>query len=122
MTPVIAEHGPCVYLGQMAATLLRMLALVALVMMPFGMTSAPAAVEGPHQAMAGMEPGHCDDTGDNDEAPQGSHCALACSMVAAEPAPFFEPLQIPAVKPAFLPMLPFVAHQPEADPPPPKLA
>ena len=124
MTPLIAATGLNLYLGRMAATLLRILTLIALAMMPFGMVAAPAAAApAQHHAMAGME-GHCDEGQDQDDgkAERGVHCALACSAMTPDATAAPIPVEMVASRPSLPHVAPFVGRQPEADPPPPKLA
>jgi Spy/CpxP family protein refolding chaperone len=52
----------------MTAALLRLLTLLALVLMPIGMTSVPAAAS-PMPASHHMMTGHCDEQPQQDEAP-----------------------------------------------------
>ena len=124
MTPLIAGKGWSVYPDRMAATLLRILTLFALTMMPFGMVPAPAAASpAPHHAMDGMA-GHCDegDESDDGKAERGVHCALACSAMTPDATAAPIPVEMVASRPSLPHVAPFVGRQPEADPPPPKLA
>ena len=66
----------------MPMLLLRLLTLVALVLMPFGMGNS-AAIAGHHRATAAA--GHCDDQGGEpaeQSSDQAIDCATACSMLA----------------------------------------
>lgn len=107
-----------------AALVHRMLAklalLIAVLLMPIGMTPAPAAA---HQnAMAGMPMGHCDE-GTTKHQPKGgfTECTMACS--AALPAA--DTPRGKATPIASMPILPAAAHilhgvHPETATPPPK--
>lgn len=122
-------------MGQhMAAAFLRLLALVALVLMPFGMasTSALAApadnghVMAMGHEMAEMDKSHCadrqDQNGDDSPISKSMNCMAAC---AAIPGPGAPPLADP-IKPAELRNIflatRFVAVDPEIATPPPKRA
>lgn len=87
LIPVIAGQGWSAYLRSVIAALSRLLALVALVLMPIGMAAAPAAA---HWAAASAEAGHC--SGSEQDAPgapamPGAECAMSCAAVAANPPP-----------------------------------
>ena len=88
LTPVIAS--PCwrAYFRGMFTALLRLLALAALVVMPFGMSAASA---GPaHHAPAAAAAGHCDEQGGQPAEDPGDRlagCTAGCSMFIAEIAP-----------------------------------
>jgi hypothetical protein len=79
----------------MIAALFRLLTLLALVLMPIGMTSAPAAAS-PMPASHPMTAGHCDEQPDQDQAPASRmDCAAMCTALpatdAAAPTPVFKP-------------------------------
>jgi len=105
----------------MAAALLRILSLFALVLMPLGMASAPAAADAPavHHMAAATD--HCDTEAPADKGmSKSAQCAMACSMMlAATP----NVAQRVAVGPAALDQ-PQASQRtglaPEMDPPPPK--
>jgi len=67
----------------------RLLLLVSVLLMPFGMAAAPAAAS-QHQHMGAMAMQHCPDR-DSKSASKGAlaDCAMACSaaLPAADPAP-----------------------------------
>lgn len=68
----------------MAVTLFRLLTLVALVLMPFTMASAPA--EAHHdQTIAAMSADHCADQDQDSPAPAGdmTQCMLMCAALPA---------------------------------------
>ena len=74
------------------SALLRVLTLLALVLMPFAMTAAPAAAH----AMPAMADGHCDDQHPPD-GPQRSDMAQCMLMCAALPAAEVPALSSPTV-------------------------
>ena len=84
MSPVIASQSSRTYFALMSSLVMRLLTLVALVLMPFGMGAASAVPAGQAPAAA-----HCEDQGSQPaEHPsdQAVDCAMACSMVAAAEA------------------------------------
>jgi hypothetical protein len=62
----------------MLAKVWKLITLLALLLMPFGMTAAPASA---HQSMAaGMPTEHCPDQGSNHGAKGGfAECTMACA-------------------------------------------
>lgn len=67
----------------MTAALLRLLTLLAMVLMPIGMTSAPAAAS-PMPANHHMMAGHCDKQSEKDQAPASKmDCAAMCTALPA---------------------------------------
>lgn len=79
----------------MTAALLRLLTLLALVLMPIGMTSAPAAAS-PMPASHHTAAGHCEEQPDQDQAPASKmDCAAMCTALpatdAAAPSPVLKP-------------------------------
>lgn len=67
----------------MTAALLRLLTLLSLVLMPIGMTSAPAAAS-PMPANHHMMAGHCDKQSEKDQAPASKmDCAAMCTALPA---------------------------------------
>jgi hypothetical protein len=106
------------YVTAMAAALLRILMLVALALMPLGMTGAAAAAAPSPSAVAG----HCDDHQKPVDAPAKMevHCAT-CAALPVVPANLTER----GVRPE-LPRLAKAANalsdtEPETDTPPPRL-
>ena len=64
--------------------ILRLLTLVALVLMPFGM--GPASANPVHEAPPAVSAGHCDEPGGQpvkESSGQAIDCAMVCSMLAA---------------------------------------
>ena len=115
--PVIAAKGSPAYVARMPAVLLRLVMLVALAFMPFGMTNAPALA-----SVSSSAPGHCDEHRKPADAPakMDMHCATCAALPADEPAAVAElrpqaPILISAVH--------ALSHtQPEIATPPPKLS
>ena len=70
--------------------LCRLLALVAVLLMPLGMSAAAEARSTSHHEMAGMPMGHCPDQ----ESPTDSKPGIAvCTMVCAAALPAVQPAQ-----------------------------
>ena len=104
----------------MAAALFRLMALLALMLMPHGLASAPAMAEpGNHATSAG----HCEDQAEHDKAPAKSHvdCAMACNALPASEPSVEEPLPMPIALRAIAPEIRFSSIVPETATPPPKL-
>ena len=105
----------------MARVLARLILLVAVLLMPLGMSAAAAAMP-PHHDMAGMVMGHCPD-----QAPTQDHKAgfAECTMACAAALPAVEaPDEVAPSLPVELPRL-VAAHQlhglhPETATPPPR--
>ena len=115
---VIAAKGSPAYVARMPAVLLRLVMLVALAFMPFGMTSAPALAA----SVSSSASGHCDEQQKPADAPakMDMHCATCSALPAVEPAAVAE------VRPQ-APILMSAVHalsdaQPEIATPPPKLS
>lgn len=88
--PVIVRKGGTPYWNGMSA-LLRLLALAALLLMPFGMglgVGQAAAAQPAHPMNGSMAEGHCDRSADQEKgkAATGTHCGAACSALPAQPA------------------------------------
>lgn len=86
---VIEAKASASYAERVAATLLRLMALFALILMPAGMGMGPAAAASHETVMAEMAADeHCDspvrDSG-QDGQDQVRDCALACTVLLAEP-------------------------------------
>ena len=81
MTSIIARRDSRIYLMDMGVALLRLVTLVALVLMSFTMTAAPAAARATPPAMA---EGHCSDHPDQ-SPPMGdmAQCLLMCAALPA---------------------------------------
>jgi len=100
--------------------LARLALLIAVLLMPLGMTPAPAAAH--EHAMASMPMGHCDDGAAKHQSKAGlAECTMACS--AALPAADLPRDGAPMI--VCMPVRPVTAHvlhglHPETATPPPK--
>ena len=116
--PVIAAKGSPAYVARMPVVLLRLVMLIALAFMPFGMTNAPAmAASG-----SGSASGHCDEHQKPADAPakMDMHCATCAALPATET------IEVAELRPQ-APILISAIHalsdtQPEIATPPPKLS
>jgi hypothetical protein len=110
-----------VYRRRMRPALLRLLALLAVMMMPFGMAAAPAASAHHHPMAAAMPMKHCPEVPARHAAQMGiGACTMACA--AALPAVDLS-RALPLIVSA--PDFPGIAkrlegHQPEIATPPPR--
>ena len=86
MTSVIAGQGSPAYGTRMVAPLLRLVMLVALALMPFGMANAPAVAAA---SIAPAAAGHCDEHQKPDNLPAKMH--MSCASCTALPAPDLAP-------------------------------
>ena len=125
MIPVIAATGSRPYGLPMAAAFLRLLAIAAFVLMPFGMSGA-AASTGPmpadHSAMA-TGAGHCDEQPDKDKVPAAKmDCTAMCTALPA--ADTWVPLSVlePTAPRTLAIAAPFSGIEPEIATPPPRLS
>ena len=86
---VIVQTSSSHYGASMTTALLRLITLLALVLMPFGMASGPAMAQPMPANHAMAQAGHCDDQSDQDKAPahssQQMHCAMCAALPASEP-------------------------------------
>jgi hypothetical protein len=83
MSVIVRQSGQF-YLPPMASGLFRLLALLALMLMPAGMAGAQALAQ---LAPAGGNANHCDDHGVPDSAPAQPHCTGCAALPALEPPP-----------------------------------
>lgn len=116
--PVIAAKGSPTYVARMPAVLLRLVMLIALAFMPFGMSGAPAMAASASSSASG----HCDEHQKPAETPakMDMHCATCAALPADEPAAVAE------LRPQ-APILISTVHalsdtQPDIATPPPKLS
>ena len=124
MMPVIVAKASRPYDATMVATVLRLLALVALIVMPFGMASTPALAQPADQAMAtghSMPAGHCGDQQAPDKVPAKMDCTAACTALPASIAPMPDPLLKPKALRTITIYVPFADIEPEIATPPPRL-
>lgn len=118
MISVIAAKGSPAYVAGMPAVLLRLVMMMALAFMPFGMTNAPAMAA----SVASSASGHCDEHQKPADAPSApkAHCA-ACAALPAGDAP----VAVAELRPALLlevePERWITEREPDIDTPPPKL-
>lgn len=98
----------------------KLLTLIAVLLMPFGMTAAPAAHA--HQQSAPMAVGHCPDQMPDRHSAAGLHdCAMACSSAL----PAADTRQDDSIPITPVPTVAYLVHQlhglhPETATPPPK--
>ena len=122
MIAVIERSSGPAYTALMRFVFLRFFALVAVLLMPFGMSAAPAAMHHGH-ATAAMPMQHCPDQ--NSKSPKGAvaECTMACAA-ALPAADVPRPERMPVL---CLPVAPTVSDalnglHPETATPPPKLS
>ena len=104
----------------MLAVLCRLLAVVSLVLMPFGMLGAPASAAAPHVMTASMS---CDghDTSSKSAPERKAHCTSCVAIAApnaATPMAIFQPAIVLAGSAAHL----LLGLEPDVATPPPKRA
>jgi hypothetical protein len=97
--------------------LVRLIAFIAVLLMPFGMASAPAMEVAPAPA------GHCGEHEEPADAPEGtsSHCA-ACSALPTVDAPAPQDVGEPKPMLKLMGATPFHGIEPDTITPPPKTA
>lgn len=102
----------------MTYRLVRLFAVIALVLMPFGMASAPAIAQIEHH---GLDAGHCTYDIERETAPDSqAQCAMSCTMVVPSLAAA-EPIRFPPMSQAIALATPMTDLGPEIGTPPPKL-
>ena len=72
----------------MNAALVRLVTLLALLLMPLGMSGAPAIAQPSPVNHSMAQKGHCDQNSDQEKAPDRSrqmHCAMCAALPASEP-------------------------------------
>ena len=103
--------------------LLPLLALLALLIAPFGRMAAAEA--SPHHGAPAMA-GHCEEAAPDEQAPgeaqKAIDCMIACAAVAAPAAPRLEVPLHASEQPAAASAFGLVGLHPERDPPPPRLS
>ena len=86
---VIVQSASRPYGLRMTAALVRFFTLLALVLMPFGMSSAPAVAQTMPANHAMAQSAHCDEKSDQNKSPahssQQMHCAMCAALPASEP-------------------------------------
>jgi hypothetical protein len=121
-TSVIAAKGSRPYWPAMAAVIFRLLAVVALVLMPLGMAGAPAIAQAMPADHAAMPMGHCEEQPSKDKAPAPSKmdCTAMCTALPATDTPLPAPvMRLVALRSATL-AAPFDGIEPEIATPPPR--
>lgn len=117
MIRLIASQKSKVYFNDMASTVLRLLALIALVLMPLSMTSASASA----QPNATAPAGHCDDHQQPAKVPAGPqvHCTACAALPAIDtPVPIAE---LSPETPMLIALAAFLSGiEPDTATPPPK--
>ena len=104
--------------------LFSLLALLALLVAPFGRMAAAEAMTMPHAAPMAMA-GHCDDMPQPDQDKMGKSaidCMIACATLAAVSAPAMEMAEPEIVSPQPRAVFRFAGISLEADPPPPRFS
>jgi hypothetical protein len=118
---VVARQSPGHYLGPMYAAILKLFTLVALALLPFGMSAAMAA---PVDYTAAMSQ-DCDHHGGQPaekSTQQSADCAIACSMLIPADTRLDEPLPAARLPAARLLVESGAGIHPEIATPPPKLS
>lgn len=124
MNSTIEADKKGVYRGRMRSALLPLLAILAVMLMPFGMTAAPASSIH-HQQMAKVMPmDHCPEPA---STPQSNGALAHCSMACAVALPADDsPALVSELITRSLPLVPIVERlsgtEPEIATPPPRLA
>lgn len=120
---VIVQTASKPYGAGMTAALLRLVMLLALVLMPFGMAGAPAMAQpmpGDHTI---EQSGHCGKQTDQNKSPahssQQMHCAMCAALPASEPPPPAAELRLTAPR-TIAAVSPFNGIDLEIATPPPK--
>ena len=120
--PFIVRAAWQPYIGAMLTCWIRLLTLIAVALMPFGMASAPASV----MPLKSVQAGHCDDhKGEQrDLAPAAPaeaklHCASCTALPALHGSFEPEPLEPAGIEPDVLAGS-FGGIQPEIATPPPR--
>lgn len=121
MMPVIAQQASRSYGAGMTVALLRLLTLLALVLMPIGMTNAPAAASSMPTSHDMAMVGHCNDQPGEDETPVSKmDCTAMCAALLATDAPARTSILRPKAPRTIAIATPFVGVVPEIATPPPK--
>ena len=122
---VIVPTASRPYVARMAAAVTRLLTLLALVLMPLGMASAPAMAHAMPAQHSEASMGHCDGQTDQNRAPahstQQMHCAM-CTALPAVPPPTPSSRLKPVEPRVIATVSPFTGIVPEIATPPPRQA
>jgi len=120
---VIAPKGSRAYVDAMGAAIFRLLALVAIVLMPLGMTgpamAQPTSAE--HTALA-MQMGHCNEQPAKEKAPGPSNmdCTAMCTALPAADSPLPAETMRPVALLTAAIAARFTGIEPEIATPPPR--
>lgn len=119
---LIVRTGLEPYVAAMASALIRLVALMALILMPLGMGAAPALAASGHHNMTMAGPSHCDEQQDPDMAPAQKpiDCTAACTALPAPSAPVLAPALKPTAARMTGAVTIFTGIEPEIATPPPK--
>lgn len=122
---VIVQKASSPYGAPMVAAIFRLLALVALVIMPLGMTATPALAHSENHSMPmdhSMPAGHCDDQQAPEKAPAPAKmdCTAACTALPATSGPALAPGFKPKAPRTVSIETPFEGTEPEILTPPPR--
>ena len=120
---VIVQTALGLYGAHVVAAFIRLLALIALVIMPLGMAATPALAQPGHHSMAAnhaMPAGHCGE--EQAPAPSKMDCTAACTALPASWTPMPEPALKPKAPRALSIAAPFSGIEPEIATPPPRFA
>lgn len=123
LVSVIVETASRSYGARMAAAVIRLLTLLALVIMPFGMAGAPATAQSGSTEHSLTSTGHCDEQSGQKGSPvkstQMMHCAMCVALPAAE-APKPAEAMLPAAPRAIAAVTSVDSIELEIATPPPK--
>ena len=125
MISVIVLKGSGHHVAAMASAVVRLIALVALVLMPHGMGAAPAlAAPDHHTMMTAAGSGHSNERQDQNQAPaqQQMDCTASCTALPVAAAPVVAPALKPTGPRTIGVAAPFTGIEPETATPPPKFA
>jgi len=112
-----------VYVGGMRETIARIVIMLAVLIMPFGMTPATAAVH--HSMLVNASMQHCPEEGSSHHQSKGD--LGACTMACASALPAVDIARAEPIPPADVPVVAIVENgldglHPETATPPPKIA
>jgi hypothetical protein len=117
---MIAATASEPYGSSMAAAIIRLLALVALMLMPLGM-SAPAMTQSAPAPHAMAPAGHCDEQPEPDKSPKPQPgCTAMCTAIPAAEAPALADIVKPVAPRSVSISVPFIGVEPEIATPPPR--
>ena len=107
----------------MPVVILRLMTLLALALMPFGM-SAGSAAPGHHHAPGATAAGHCNESKrpDNQSPANAADCAISCSMLLSAQASVEDPAPLVPLLPAWPPAYRQTGLHPDTATPPPKVS